>query len=240
MKLFFLVCLLAVSDCKNENIISYIINPKSQKLIFFSKNEKGTYFRNIGELKKTLDSLNLELVFAMNGGIFNNDLSPKGLYIEKFKIISPIDTLKKGYGNFYLYPNGIFYITKKQQSYVCKTEDFKTNSDIEYATQSGPLLLINGEINPNFSKDSRNFNIRNGVGILPDGKILFAISMKEVSFFYFASYFKAKGCKYALYLDGFVSKIYLPQKNLEQLDGNIGIIIGELKSLRSPEAPCSP
>lgn len=37
---------------------------------------------------------------------------------------------------------------------------------------------------------------------------------------------KKKGCKNALYLDGFVSRTYLPEKNWSQLDGNFGVIIG--------------
>jgi uncharacterized protein YigE (DUF2233 family) len=55
---------------------------------------------------------------------------------------------------------------------------------------------------------------------------MFAISRKEVSFYDFALYFKNSGCRNALYLDGFVSRMYLPEKNIEHLDGEFGVIIG--------------
>jgi len=88
------------------------------------------------------------------------------------------------------------------------------------------MLVIDGDINPAFKQGSNNLNIRNGVGILPDGKIVFAMSKEQISFYDFAGYFKSQGCKNALYLDGFVSQTYLPEKSWIQTDGNFGVIIG--------------
>jgi uncharacterized protein YigE (DUF2233 family) len=75
-------------------------------------------------------------------------------------------------------------------------------------------------------KGSANVNIRNGVGILPDNKIVLAISKEEINLYDFAEYFKNLGCKNALYLDGFVSRMYLPEKDLNTTDGDFGVIIG--------------
>jgi uncharacterized protein YigE (DUF2233 family) len=87
-------------------------------------------------------------------------------------------------------------------------------------------LVIDGEIHKAFNKGSTNLNIRNGVGILPNNKILFAMSKKEINFYDFAEFFKSKGCKNALYLDGFVSRTYCPNQNWMQTDGDFGVIIG--------------
>lgn len=76
---------------------------------------------------------------------------------------------------------------------------------------------------------SANVNIRNGVGILPDGNVLFAMSKTEVNFYDFARFFKDKGCTNALYLDGFVSRAYAPSENWQQIDGNFGVMIGVSK-----------
>ena len=43
---------------------------------------------------------------------------------------------------------------------------------------------------------------------------IFAMLKKEMNFYEFAEYFKKLGCKNALYLDGFVSRTYLPEKNI--------------------------
>jgi uncharacterized protein YigE (DUF2233 family) len=97
---------------------------------------------------------------------------------------------------------------------------------VKYATQSGPMLLTNGKIHPEFREGSTNLNIRNGVGILPNNKLVFAMSKKEINFYDFAKYFQDLGCKNALFLDGFVSRTYLPEKNWIQTDGNLGVMIG--------------
>ncbi|WP_133994719.1 hypothetical protein [Dinghuibacter silviterrae] len=60
---------------------------------------------------------------------------------------------------------------------------------------------------------SPNVNIRNGVGILPGNKLLFAISREPVNFYDFAAFFKAQGCRYA------------PEQQWEQTDGDFGVII---------------
>lgn len=62
------------------------------------------------------------------------------------------------------------------------------------------------------------------MGILPNGKMVFVLSKKEVNFYEFAKYFKDFGCKNALYLDGFVSRAYLPSENWIQTDGNFGVL----------------
>jgi uncharacterized protein YigE (DUF2233 family) len=37
------------------------------------------------------------------------------------------------------------------------------------------------------------------------------------------------GCTEALYLDGFVSRAYMPGQGLKQLDGDFGVIIAEIE-----------
>lgn len=196
---------------------------------FYSTNESGQTYSNIGNLKKALEKRGKHLVFAMNGGMFTKNLTAQGLYIENGQLVSALDTTKTGYGNFYLQPNGVFYINKQDKANICKTEDFILDENVQYATQSGPLLVVDGNIHPKLTEGSKNLHIRNGVGILPAGDLLFAISKEPINFFDFATFFKSNGCDNALYLDGFVSKMYLPQKKLMQLDGQFGIIIAEIE-----------
>ena len=210
---------------EDERFVSYIVNPKKQNLEFFWKNERGEHFKNAENLISWLKSKNKKLLFSTNGGMYKKDNSPQGLYVENTITKSEIDALN-GNGNFYLKPNGVFYLTTEKNPIICKTEDFVNNVKIKYATQSGPMLVIDGEIHTAFKKNSTNLNIRNGVGILPNNQIVFAISKKEINFYDFAEYFKNLGCKNALYLDGFVSRTYLPEKNWKQIDGNFGVIIG--------------
>lgn len=221
--IFFLSC---KKDSKiNPDFVVYPVDTKNEKIEFFWKDHRNQPLRNIENLKKYVNTKNQNLKFAMNGGMFIENNIPKGLYIENFKTLHPIDTLS-GKGNFYLQPNGIFYRTKSNESVILATENFKTDADIQFATQSGPMLIINGKINPIFQENSGNLHIRNGVGILKNGDPVLVMSKKKINFYHFASFFKSLGCTHALYLDGFVSRAYFPEENWTQVDGDFGVMIG--------------
>ena len=214
---------------QNAKIVYYALDPHKQNLKLFWKNEAGEAFKNIGTLKNDLSEKGQNLIFAMNVGMFLKNYTPQGLYIESGKLLAKLDTVKKGYGSFYMQPNGVFYLKSNNQAVIRQSKEFKYNKSIKLATQSGPMLIIKGKIHPKFTDGSKNIHIRNGVGILPDGSLLFAMSKEKSNFYDFASFFKSKGCKNALYLDGFVSRTYLPSKNWTQTDGSYAIIIAEME-----------
>lgn len=208
--------------------VTYKLDTKKEDLKFYWKNDKNENFKSIQNLKIWLASNQQTLVFAMNGGMYKPNNSPQGLFIENQILLSALDT-SDGNGNFYVKPNGVFYITMDHVPIICTTTGFDNKAKIKYATQSGPMLLIDGQIHPAFKKGSTNVNIRNGVGILPNNQVVFAMSKNQINFYDFAAYFKSIGCKNALYLDGLVSRTYLPAKQWMQTDGDFGIIIGVTK-----------
>ncbi|UOX34369.1 phosphodiester glycosidase family protein [Flavobacterium sediminilitoris] len=210
---------------QNNLFITYEADLNEKEVKLYWKNENDINYKSLQALKDWLHNKDEELIFATNAGMYKKDNSPQGLFIENFETKAQIDTLK-GNGNFYLKPNGIFYITNKNEAKIHTTENFEINKNIKYATQSGPMLLINDNIHPAFKKGSKNLNIRNGVGVLKNGKVVFVMSKNEINFYDFANYFKKLGCENALYLDGFVSRTYLPEKKWIQTDGNFGVIIG--------------
>jgi uncharacterized protein YigE (DUF2233 family) len=209
----------------DTRFVSYLVDPKKQDLKLYWKNDNQENFKSIGNLNIWLAKNHKRLVFAMNAGMYKHDNSPQGLFIENRNQITPLDTTS-GSGNFYLKPNGVFYISVDNLPTICTTTNFIDHGKIKYATQSGPMLVIDGQIHSAFKEGSANLNIRNGVGILPNNKIIFAMSKKEINFYDFANYFKTMGCKNALYLDGLVSRTFLPEQNWLQMDGNFGVIIG--------------
>lgn len=206
-------------------IISKIVDFQKEEVHLFWKDQSGNIIGTFEHLNSFVKKNNKKLLFAMNGGMFKKDFSPQRLYIENKIVKQKIDTTS-GNGNFYLKPNGVFSLYKNIAS-ISTTKDFK-NNDVDFATQSGPMLVINSKIHPDFQESSKNLNIRNGVGVLPNGNVVFAISKGKINFYDFANYFKQLGCKNALYLDGFVSRIYHPEKNIYQKDSNFGVMIGVL------------
>lgn len=226
--ILFLTGLAAFQIQKNADdntIISYTVDPAKQDIQLYWKNDKNEILKSIQNLKTYVESKNSKLIFAANAGMYKEDNTPLGLFIQNGKTLEPLNT-RNASGNFYLKPNGVFYLTTDKKAVVCETNKFSNSGNIKFATQSGPMLLIDGQIHSSFAKGSANLNIRNGVGILPNGTIIFAMSKTEINFYDFASYFKNLGCKNALYLDGFVSRTYLPEKHWTQTDGNFGVMIG--------------
>lgn len=232
LKLFAILLLVAAPGCRqpasqnSDNFTDFIVNPQDSRVELFWKDDKDNIFRNIGNLKKHLESSGKKLRFAMNGGMYQENNQPLGLFIQNGKTITPLNK-RTGEGNFYLQPNGVFYLTSDRRAFIKRTQDYNSGeAQIEFATQSGPMLIIDGAINEQFKADSTSLNIRNGVCVLENGTVLFSISRLGVNFYDFADHFLKAGCRNALYLDGYVSKIYLPEKNIEQMDGDFGVIIG--------------
>ncbi len=112
----------------------------------------------------------------MNAGMYKQDNSPLGLFIDKKKIVTALDTTN-GNGNFYLKPNGVFYITINNIAAVCTTEKL-ANYDAGYAgifrkLSEGWKLEIRGEAlnatnTPHFNNPGANVdNLQKN----PDGSI---------------------------------------------------------------------
>jgi uncharacterized protein YigE (DUF2233 family) len=191
------------------------------------KDNKGIKLRSLDNLEKYVKSTRKTLEFATNGGMYMENNYPLGLYIENGKERSHINLSQKGKGNFYLQPNGVFMLTDSM-AMILTTDSFKwVKNKAVYATQSGPMLVIDGEINKVFTKGSPNTNIRSGVGIGENGKVVFAISDEAVNFYDFAQLFKESlKCKNALFLDGTISKMYLPALERDDIGGDFGVMIG--------------
>jgi uncharacterized protein YigE (DUF2233 family) len=188
------------------------INPREADLRLFWKRPNGTPFQTMRALEAWLTENDLHLVAAMNAGIFEGTqvVQPLGLHIEAGQILRPLNTAS-GQGNFYLKPNGVFYI-QSESAGIVPTEDFKSiGQRVQMATQSGPLLVHAGQIHPRFQREATSRYTRSGVGIDSKGVLYWVHSIDEVSFFEFASFFRDNlKCSEALYLDGAISRIYAP------------------------------
>lgn len=207
----------------------YIVHPRKDDIRFFWKDEDGDLFASFGAVRRWLRKKGRKLLFATNGGIFEWGLQPLGLYIENRRVkVKP--NYRKGKGNFYLQPNGVFYVNRHHAGVMTMRAYRKLRPKAHFATQSGPMLVLNRRIHPIFRRRSNSRYIRNGVGIDRYGRIIFAISNRPVNFYTFSSLFKHRlHCINALYLDGNISRMYLPQKKRHDLGGNFAVIIGVSK-----------
>lgn len=190
--------------------------------------------RSFAELEAKLGDRAQRVGFAMNAGMFDDDGNPIGLMIERGKQVRKINR-RKGSGNFHLMPNGVFLIRRGGSPVVVETGKFQSTADIMFATQSGPMLVIDGKLHPAFDEDGESRHIRNAVGIDQSGAPVFVISREPVSFGKLARFYRdALGASNALYLDGSVSSLWDPANGRMDAFTEIGpMIVGFKKAAAS-------
>ncbi len=187
----------------------------------------GLPIGTFGRLADLLAKEGKHLGFAMNAGMYAPDLRPLGLTIIAGQTVAPIVTAA-GPGNFGMRPNGVFCIGPDRYRIVESRAFAAAPPDCRYATQSGPMLVIDAKLHPRFVANSTSFYLRNGVGVSADGQsAVFAISDAPVSFYAFARLFRdGLGLPDALFLDGAISKLDAPGLRREDFGLPMGPILG--------------
>lgn len=147
-------------------------------------------------------------VLSMNAGMYHKDLSPVGLLVAEGREKAALN-LDDADGNFFMKPNGVFMIDRDGRGAVVESAAYgRRRPDALHATQSGPMLVIDGNIHPRFEPDGASRYIRNGVGVDGRNRVVLAISRKPVSLGSFARLFRdGLDCRNALFLDGAISTL---------------------------------
>lgn len=173
----------------------------------------GKAYGGFASLRRQLWAERRVLLFAMNAGMYHDDLSPVGYFAEHGKVLKPAVT-GGGWGNFHLLPNGVFLL-KDGKAAVMETKAFvESGVAPDFGTQSGPMLVIGGALHPRFLPDSDSFKVRNGVGVDGQGRVHMVVSRVPVRFYDFAAFFRDRlGCRNALYLDGTISSVFIAAEN---------------------------
>ncbi|MEM7320719.1 MAG: phosphodiester glycosidase family protein [Pseudomonadota bacterium] len=196
-------------------------------LRLFLRDGDGDILGQFSTVNSTLAADDKQLAFAMNAGMYHDDRSPVGHYVEngveQMRVIP-----NAGPGNFGLLPNGVFCIRPDRADVIETLEFLEQRPDCTFATQSGPMLVIDGELHPRFLVDSTSRYIRNGVGTSDDGtRAVFAISGNSVTFHEFGSLFRdLLQTPNALYFDGNISRLFAPQIDRSDAGFSLGPIVG--------------
>jgi uncharacterized protein YigE (DUF2233 family) len=209
------------------------VNLKTDKLVLFGYTGQHQPLYTFERAAKWLEAKGQTLLFATNAGMFRPDYGPVGLYVSEGQQSSSLRLCKTtSVGNFCLKPNGVFALTENGAAIVV-SEYYPRLKGVKLATQSGPMLVIEGRIHGAFRPGSTSVHIRNGVGLRSPTEVVFAISEGAVNFHQFAELFRdALGCNNALYFDGSVSSLYLRGQRDDQiafLGPMIGVVEGKVK-----------
>ncbi|MEM1064449.1 MAG: phosphodiester glycosidase family protein [Pseudomonadota bacterium] len=206
------------------------VDPSEVQVRLWHSDAEGEVYGTFARLEAALEDNGQALGIAMNGGMYHTDRRPVGHYVEDGAEVMRLVT-SEGPGNFGLLPNGVLCLNDGVAS-LMETLAFEAASPAcRFATQSGPMLVIAGDLHPRFREDSASMFIRNAVGVREEGTLIFAISDAPVTFHRFARLMRdGLGTPDALYIDGNVSRFHAPA--LGRSDGGfpMGPILGTVSA----------
>lgn len=203
------------------------VDAATEDLRLFLRDGDGAILGSFGNVATTLRADGQDLQFAMNAGMYHQDRRPVGLYVENNRQEAPLVT-RAGPGNFGLLPNGVFCIRQGRADVIETLAFAQQRPECRHATQSGPMLVIDGQLHPRLLPDSDSLYIRNGVGTNADGtRVVFAISRQPVNFHSFARLFRdGLNLPQALYFDGNISRLYAPDIGRSDVGFPLGPMVG--------------
>ena len=219
-------------DCRevtHDGILYAIceVDPATERLELFLNDAADRPYGHFSAIEEALTAQGQTLAFAMNAGMYHTDRRPVGLYIEDGETLAPLQT-RESFGNFGLLPNGLLCLTETGAKVIETLRYAREQPACRAATQSGPMLVIDGALHPRFLPDGTSRYIRNGVGTTTEGdRAVFAISRNPVTFHQFGSFFRdALNLPQALYFDGNISRLYAPQLDRADSGFRMGPVIG--------------
>ncbi|MGQ0531230.1 MAG: phosphodiester glycosidase family protein [Caulobacteraceae bacterium] len=198
-------------DFEGSRFVVCTFDARRHELRLYSRASGGSYLRSFEDLQRELGPEARNVRFAMNAGMYNDRGAPIGLYVANGEEQHAI-SLTDGPGNFHLKPNGVFWQGQDGAPHLETSESYARElREPRWATQSGPMLVIDGEMHPRFAEDGTSRFVRNGVGLRDVHTAYFVISSGVVSFGRFARFFRDElRCGNALFFDGAVSSLWAP------------------------------
>jgi uncharacterized protein YigE (DUF2233 family) len=210
------------------------INLQTDELRVVYKHPDGSAYGNFVRLRQGLGD---KYLAAANAGMFETNGSPTGLLKADGAIVKGVN-LGTGVGNFYLKPNGVFFMTSKgaaiAESQAFAREFTGTFPSVSSATQSGPLLVSNGKINSRLIPGSHCQQClqysRTAVAVISPTHVAIALGLNEINFYDFAAFLlNGLHSTDALYLDGAISKLDTLEKPTNDRKQKYAAFIAVLK-----------
>lgn len=140
-----------------SHIYAFRINLKYNQLSSLLAKEMAVQYAAANEFGQHAQAL-----ITINGGFFDRNFKSLGLRISDGKTKSPLKKISWW---------GIFYI-RNERPYISSARQFQADKQISFAVQSGPRLLVNGQIPPLKPGKAE----RTALGINNDGQVILLVT----------------------------------------------------------------
>lgn len=213
-------------------------DPAQHRIVTALADSDGKPFRSLANYAASRPADAPPVAFAMNAGMFDAEGQPIGYFVEDGERLHRLNRAD-GPGNFHMKPNGVFY-GGDGDWHVLDTQSFfdTVKRRPAFGTQSGPMLVVAGELHPDFEPDGDSRKLRNAVGVDRAGRAHFVISDAPVSFGKLARYFRdVLKTPNALFLDGSVSQLWDPVRGRMDLGPALGPLIVVEQRVGTGETP---
>ncbi|MBP0615168.1 phosphodiester glycosidase family protein [Jiella mangrovi] len=212
--------------CRTETVrnVEYIVCDvplDRYRLSLRAVDEAGKPYETFEAARASMGGANVRLI--MNAGMYHADRRPVGLAVEDGREVHGA-VLGTGSGNYSLRPNGVFFVENGRAHVMESTRYTSGDHRPDLATQSGPMLVIDGKLHPRFIENSDSRHVRNGVCAREGGRLVtLVLSRSPVNFWDFGSFFKDQlGCRDALFFDGTISSLYYPEGGIDYRRDRLG------------------
>ncbi len=187
-----------------EPVVVRLDLEETQVRVFYRHRDEAATLK---QARKAVEDEGHTLIAACNGGIFEPSYRPLGLLVLGGEEIGPLNT-RSGDGNFFLQPNGVFFVQDNKAQVLATSEYERGKHAPEWAVQSGPMLVVDGEMALELSPKSKSKYTRNAVAVDDEGIVLLVVAPEPMNLHDFAAYVRDEvRAKDALYLDGAISGV---------------------------------
>jgi uncharacterized protein YigE (DUF2233 family) len=148
---------ISIDETDSANIQAFRFNPNLYKITLARAQDLGMNSANVASL-----ALQNNALIAINGGFFDPTHNALGLRIKDGLQLNPLRRISWW---------GVFY-TVGNRPYITSLQGFGGSKKVDFAIQSGPRLLVNGQIPPL----KPGYDARSALAIDANGNIIIAVT----------------------------------------------------------------
>lgn len=194
---------------------------------------RGLEIESYRDAESVLRARGERMLLATNGGLYHGPASI-GFHAEDGKVVRPLNLATAPPpgqlpGNFYYLPNAVLFQDTTGAVAVRDSRSVRGRGrTVRDGTQSGPALLLGGAVHPVARPPNRgrSHDHRSAACVLDARRLVIVFARDGTTFPQLARFLSGRlGCRDAVFLDGNVPGLYLPEHGIDIAPQNFAGIL---------------